>query len=279
MKEVIQAFGDTAALKVNQINTSKSKFFVSGMMAGFFIGLGIILIFTIGGLLSPISPELARIVMGVSFGIALSLVLMAGADLFTGNNMIMTIGTLEKRTTWKDTWKIWGFGFLANFAGSVTAAVLYFYSGLWQGATAEFITATASVKMNLPFMELLVRGILCNILVCLAIWCAFKLKSDTAKLIMIFWCLFAFITSGFEHSIANMTLLSIGLLVPHPETVTLAGMAHNLIPVSIGNMIGGIVFVGGAYWYTSSATVPKLDRAAKPAILQVERKTPESSAR
>ncbi|WP_416149916.1 formate/nitrite transporter family protein [Salipaludibacillus sp. HK11] len=257
MKEVIHAFADTAALKVTQMNTSKSKFFVSGMMAGFFVGLGIILIFTIGGLLSPISLAATRIVMGVSFGIALSLVLMAGADLFTGNNMIMTIGTLEKRTTWKDTWRIWGFGFVANFAGAVVVAALYYFSGLWQGAIAEFITTTSSAKMNAPFMELLVRGILCNILVCLAIWCSFKLKNETAKLIVIFWCLFAFITSGFEHSIANMTLLSIALMVPHPETVSLAGMAANLIPVSIGNMIGGIVFVGGAYWYTISETKPK----------------------
>lgn len=262
MKEVIQAFGDTAALKVVQLNTSKSKYFVSAMMAGFFIGLGIILIFTIGGLLSPISIAATKIVMGISFGIALSLVLIAGADLFTGNNMIMTIGTLEKRTKWKDTWRIWGFGFIANFAGSIVVAALYYYSGLWQGATADFITSTAAAKMNAPFMELLVRGILCNILVCLAIWCSFKLKDDTAKLIMIFWCLFAFITSGFEHSVANMTLLSIGLMVPHPETVSLVGMAANLIPVSLGNMIGGIVFVGGAYWYSLSDTKPKVSSAA-----------------
>jgi len=257
MKQVIEAFGDTAALKVDQINTSKSKYFVSAMMAGFFVGLGIILIFTIGGLLSPISIAATRIVMGVSFGIALSLVLMAGADLFTGNNMIMTIGTLEKRTTWKDTWRIWGFGYIANFAGAIVVAALYYFSGLWHGATADFITSTSSVKMNAPFMELLVRGILCNILVCLAIWCSFKLKDDTAKLIVIFWCLFAFITSGFEHSVANMTLFSIALMVPHPETVSLVGMAANLIPVSIGNMIGGIVFVGGAYWYSLSDTKPK----------------------
>ncbi|WP_317624096.1 formate/nitrite transporter family protein [Salipaludibacillus neizhouensis] len=260
MKEVIESFGNTAALKVGQMNASKGKFFVSGMMAGFFVGLGIILIFTIGGLLSPISIAATKIVMGVSFGVALSLVLMAGADLFTGNNMIMTIGTLEKQTTWKDAWKIWGFGFLANFAGSILAAALYFYSGLWQCATADFITATASAKMNAPFMELLVRGILCNILVCLAVWCSVKLKDDTAKLIMIFWCLFAFITSGFEHSIANMTVLSIGLMVPHPDTVSLAGMAANLIPVSIGNMIGGVVFVGAAYWYSISDTKPNRAR-------------------
>ena len=110
----------------------------------------------------------------------------------------------------------------------------------------------ASDKMNTPFVELLIRGILCNILVCLAAWCACKLKEETAKLIMIFWCLFAFITSGFEHSVANMTLLSLSLMVPHPETVSLAGLAANLVPVSIGNIIGGAVFVGAAYWFANT---------------------------
>jgi len=116
----------------------------------------------------------------------------------------------------------------------------------------DYVNSAASNKMNAPFIELLMRGILCNILVCLAVWCAYKLKEETAKLIIIYWCLFAFITSVFEHSVANMTLLSFSLLIPHPETVSLAGLTANLIPVTIGNVIGGVVFVGAAYWYGNS---------------------------
>ncbi|WP_238482805.1 formate/nitrite transporter family protein [Lederbergia galactosidilytica] len=249
MREALNTFANTAALKVNQLKTSKSKYVTMSMLAGFFIGLGIILIFTIGGLLVPSQFGGTKIVMGISFGIALSLVIMAGADLFTGNNMIMTIGTLMKKTTWGETAYVWLFSYLGNFAGSVLVAILFFYSGLAIGDTADFIVTTASVKMNAPFMELFVRGLLCNILVCLAVWCSVKLKSESAKLIMIFWCLFAFITSGFEHSVANMTLLSIALLVPHPETVTIMGMAANLIPVTLGNIVGGAIFVGAAYTY------------------------------
>jgi nitrite transporter len=219
------------------------------MLAGFFVGLGIILIFTIGGLLTPAGFAGTKVIMGLGFGIALSLVIMAGSDLFTGNNMIMTIGTLSKKTTWYDTLRIWLYSYAGSFIGSVLVAVLFYYTGLATGDTANFIVATAEAKMNAPFGELLVRGILCNILVCLAVWCSVKLKEETAKLIMIFWCLFAFITAGFEHSVANMTLLSISLLVPHAETVSLAGMAANLIPVSIGNIIGGAIFVGAAYWF------------------------------
>lgn len=252
MKATIGILGDSAVSKVKQYETSKSRYFVLTMMAGFFVGLGIILIFTIGGLLAPNGFVGTQIIMGVSFGIALSLVIMAGADLFTGNNMIMTIGTLEKKTTWLETSHIWFFSYIGNFVGSILIAVLFVYSGLAIGATGDYVNTIADSKMNAPFFELFIRGILCNILVCLAIWSATKLQNEAAKLIMIFWCLFAFITSGFEHSVANMTLLSISLLIPHPETVSMTGLVANLLPVSLGNIIGGAVFVGAAYWFSTS---------------------------
>lgn len=101
--------------------------------------------------------------------------------------------------------------------------------------------------MAAGFLPLLSRGILCNILVCVAVWCGFKCKSEAGKLIMIFWCLFVFITAGFEHSIANMTLLTVGLLEPSTYAVTLGGFAYNLLVVTLGNMIGGILFVAVPY--------------------------------
>ncbi|WP_249871670.1 formate/nitrite transporter family protein [Oceanobacillus saliphilus] len=249
MMETITAFSHTAVFKVNQLKSSKRKYFMMTMLAGLFVGLGVILIYTIGGQLEAFNFAGTKIVMGISFGIALSLVIMAGGDLFTGNNMIMTIGFLMKKTTVLDAGRIWLHSYFGNFAGSILVAALFFYSGLASGDTASYITSAASVKMNTPFMELFVRGILCNILVCLAVWCSVKLKDETAKLIMIFWCIFAFITSGFEHSVANMTLLSLSLMIPHPETVSIAGLFANLIPVSLGNIIGGAIFIGAAYWY------------------------------
>lgn len=264
MKEVLMTFGNTAAAKIAGLQKSKPKYLVGAMLAGFFVGLGIILIFTIGGMLAPTGFAGTKIIMGVSFGIALSLVIMAGADLFTGNNMVMTIGVLEKKVTWKATGQVWLYSYIGNFLGSLLVAAMFSYSGLAVDGVAGFITNAAAAKMNAPFMELLIRGILCNILVCLAVWCSVKLKDETAKLIMIFWCLFAFITSGFEHSVANMTLLSMALIIPHPDTVTIGGMFANLLPVTIGNIIGGAIFVGAAYWYNISektkGTVAKLKK-------------------
>ncbi len=109
----------------------------------------------------------------------------------------------------------------------------------------------AAAKMNGSAIELLARAILCNWLVCLALWMAGRTSNDAAKCIVIFWCLFAFIASGFEHSVANMTLFSVALLGEHPESVSLAGMAHNLVWVTLGNLISGSLFMGVAYWLYS----------------------------
>jgi nitrite transporter len=249
--DVIEKVSNSSIVKSNLLKKSKGKYLVSSALAGMFVGFGIILIFTIGGLLSSVNSPTTKIVMGMSFGVALSLVIMAGSELFTGNNMVMTIGTLEKKVTIGDTLNIWIFSFIGNLIGSILLAYMYSKSGLATGAIGEFIGKVSTAKMAAPAMELFIRGILCNILVCLAVWCSFKLKEETSKLIMIFWCLFVFITAGFEHSIANMTLLAIGLFIPHPATVTVSGYLYNIGIVTLGNMVGGILFVGIAYWYVS----------------------------
>src|SRR5207244_8136494 len=109
------------------------------------------------------------------------------------------------------------------------------------------VMKVAAAKMNGPAVALFARAILCNWLVCLAIWMSARVDSDSAKCIVIFWCLFAFIANGFEHSVANMTLLGLALAGNHPETVSVGGFAWNLLWVTLGNIVGGAVFVAGAY--------------------------------
>lgn len=246
-EELVQAMANLAVAKENLLKKGLAKYLVLSLFAGLYVGLGIILIFTIGGVVGD-SPY-KKVMMGVSFGIALSLVLMAGSELFTGNNMIMTVGSLEKKVSWMTTLKIWLYSYIGNLAGSIFAAWMFFMTGLSQGPVVDFILKTTEMKMNAPFMDLFFKGILCNILVCLAVLTFVKLKEETAKLIMIFWCLFAFITSGFEHSVANMTVLSIGLMLPHSEAISLMGFMNNLIPVTLGNIVGGAVVLGFGYWY------------------------------
>ncbi|MDF2676660.1 MAG: formate/nitrite family of transporter, partial [Bacillota bacterium] len=127
----------------------------------------------------------------------------------------------------------------------------FYKAGLATKNVGEFIAISSSLKMNASFTVLFFRGVLCNILVCLATWCSFKCKSESGKLIMIFWCLFAFITSGYEHSIANMTLLTIGLLSPLSADVSIFGYFYNILVVTLGNMVGGILFVAMPYFIIS----------------------------
>ena len=249
--EEINKVSISAAMKSKLLKKSKPKYLMAAAFAGVYVGFGTILAFTIGGLLAEVQSPGTRIVMGATFGIALSLVIMAGSELFTGNNMIMTIGSLEKKVTWIDSVNIWIYSFIGNFIGAIALAALFVGSGLVRGSTAAFILKVSQGKMALPITELFLRGILCNMLVCLAIWCAFKLKEETAKLIMIFWCLFAFITIGLEHSIANMTLLSVALMIPHTAAISIGGLVHNLLWVTLGNFLGGAVFIGAAYWFIS----------------------------
>lgn len=240
-----------AKAKVNLLKTNKPGYFISSMLAGLYVGMGIMLIFSIGGLLNSSGSPATRIVMGASFGVALSLVIMAGSELFTGNNFIMMAASLSKEVKWTDTLKVWVVSFAGNLVGSIIAGSMFYAAGLAIGPVGEFIGKTSAVKMSIPFWPLLMRGIFCNILVCLATWCSFRLKNEAAKLIMIFWCLFAFITSGFEHSIANMTLLTIGLLAPGAANVSIMGYAYNIGIVTVGNMIGGAIFLALPYYIIS----------------------------
>jgi nitrite transporter NirC len=258
-KETIIKFSEVAKNKESFLKQSPVKYFVYSMLAGFYVGLGIVLIFSIGAPLKEVNFPLLKALMGASFALALSLVIFAGSELFTGNNMIMIIGTLEKKVNWVATAKVWIVSFLGNLAGAILLAWIMAGTGLLSKQPLNsFIVDTSAMKMTLPFSELFFRGLLCNVLVCLAVWMCGRVKEETAKLILIFWCLFGFIGSGFEHSVANMSLLSMGIFAPHTNTaVSLLGFFNNLLPVTLGNIVGGSIFIGMVYWFVSSNKLAK----------------------
>ena len=247
--EEFAAVTKTAKAKAQFLKSNPLGYVLASMLAGAYIGFGILLIFSIGGMLE--GAPYAKIVMGLSFGIALSLVVIAGAELFTGNNFVMTAGALEKTVGWGQAVKLWVVCFIGNWAGSILLAVIFYGTGLADGPIGQFIADSAATKMSIDFLPLLLRGILCNTLVCLAVWCGFRCNSDSGKLIMIFWCLFAFITTGFEHSIANMTLLTISMLSPMDAAVSWGGYFYNLFTVTLGNLIAGAVVLALPYYRIS----------------------------
>ncbi|ASA23181.1 formate/nitrite transporter family protein [Paenibacillus donghaensis] len=260
--ESVENITAIAVGKRDQMNKSLPRYALAALLAGAYVGIGIILIFSLGAPLAAVKSPLQPLIMGASFGIALTLVVFAGSELFTGNNMFFTVSTLAGRTSMWDTIKNWVVVFIGNVAGAVVLALLIRGTGLFSAASPEHLIFAASAKkMSLPFSELFFRGILCNWLVCLALWMSARAKSESGKLILIWWCLFAFIASGYEHSVANMTLLSVAVLLPnHPETVSVAGWLHNMIPVTLGNIIGGGVFVGMAYWLISPVRAGRSNR-------------------
>lgn len=249
----VEAIIAAGIAKRDYMKREKLGYFIATLLAGAYVGFGIILIFTLGAPLAQAGSPFQPLVMGASFGIALTLVIIAGAELFTGNNMIFTISTLAGRTSVKDTLLNWAIVFVGNLIGAVVLSLIVKGTGLFNAAPGDHLIFTAAAKkMSAPVMELFFRGILCNWLVCLAIWMSMRLKGEGAKMFAIWWCLFAFIASGYEHSVANMTLLSVAMLLPnHPEAIDIAGWLHNMIPVTLGNMVGGILFVGLAYWRIS----------------------------
>src|SRR5438876_12266647 len=250
--ETIQTLGDQAAAKLTHQRRSLIGHLVRSMLAGMYVGAAIVLIFIIGGSLAKDAPGAVRLVMGVCFGGALTMVIFAGSELFTGSNLVLTLGVLTGKASVRDLADNWIWTWIGNLLGSVLLAVIVVRAGLFDAEPIRsFVLGLVEKKMNLPPEQLFWRAVLANWLVCLGVWMSARVKSETARILLIWWCMFTFITSGFEHSIANMCGLLIGLLLPHPETVTWSGYAYNLALATLGNIAGGALFVAGAYWLGS----------------------------
>jgi nitrite transporter NirC len=267
----IEAIAEQAAKKLAAQRQSLFAHLVRSMLAGMYVGVSIALIFTIGGTLATAAPFVVRLVMGVCFGCALNYVVFAGAELFTGSNLVLTLGVLVGKARIGDLLSNWVWTWLGNLAGSMILAWIVVQTGLFdnsgptQGVYA-FVQNIVAVKMNLPPMQLFWRAVLANWLVCLGVWMAARIQSEAARILMIWWCMFTFITCGFEHSIANMFGLLLGLLVPHSESISWAGYWYNLGLATLGNIVGGAVFVAGMYWLGSPEIRPAVQPAQESAL-------------
>ena len=233
--------------KLNLLKNTPAGYVISAVMAGIFIAFGGFVMLTVGGNLGTTGA--GKILMAASFAAALSLVVMAGAELFTGNNFVLASAAFAGEAKWGDAVKLWVICYIGNLAGSLLAAVLFHFTGLATGAVGEVIATVAAAKMGGGALNLFVKAIFCNMLVCLAVWCGSKMKTESGKLIMIFWCIFVFVLCGFEHSVANMTIMASGLLDPNGVAgLSVGGYVYNLAIVTVGNMIGGVGLVAWPYY-------------------------------
>ena len=251
-KTEMQKISDASEKKIAFMKKSPLSYILLSALAGIYLGFGIVLIFSISGPIAAAGGEAyLRLIMGATFGIALSLVIFAGSELFTGNNMVFAISSLQKRVGLGPIIILFIMCFIGNYLGSAFLAWLVVKGGSLPEASNQLILKVSAMKMSLSPQEAFIRGVLCNWLVCLAVWISLRTKEETARLIMIFWCLFAFIGSGFEHSIANQTLLSMAMFLPHGPEISISGFAHNQFFVALGNLVGGGAFVGAIYWFAS----------------------------
>lgn len=250
-KNEIDAVGTAAKGKVGLMNKNMTGYVLMSILAGVYIGFGCILMGIVGGYFTAGGSYATKLLCGLVFSVGLCFVTMAGAELFTGNNFVMAIGGMTKTVSWGAVVKLWVICWLGNLIGSLLTAGIFTLTGLASGDVGSFLATTAAAKMAGTPMNLFTKAILCNICVCIAIWCGTKLKSEGAKIAMNFCCVTTFVTCGFEHSIANMTFMSIGLMNPNGAAVSMGGFFYNLLIVTLGNMVGGILCVAVPYYLIS----------------------------
>lgn len=238
------------------LNQGVGRTFVLSLLAGFYIAFGAQLA-TVATQDSAVTlgVGVTRLLGGSVFSVGLMLVVVCGAELFTGNSLL-AVAALHGEISWKKMFENWFIVLLGNFIGAMFIAWLMYESRLWeQGRVAENAVKIATLKCQLSFSAAFVRGILCNWLVCLAVFMATSARDITGKLLACFVPIATFVASGFEHSIANIYYIPAALFIGG-STLTAENplswynfLVVNLIPVTIGNIVGGVVFVAGAYWY------------------------------
>jgi formate transporter len=252
------------ALRVETVGVAKARIpllsqAMLGALAGAFIGLGALsanIVFSDASL----GFAASRFFAGFVFSLGLVLVLVAGAELFTGNNLLAMAWGAGLLST-GDVLRNWAIVCVTNFIGALGLAVLVVYSGhlsMNGGAVGATAVKIAAAKCSLPFLSAFLRGVLCNVLVCMAVWMAFAGRSVVDKIVAIVPPVTAFVAAGFEHSIANMYIIPLAWFairldptlasVPGAQAVTLVNFGKNLAPVILGNLVGGSILVALVYW-------------------------------
>jgi formate/nitrite transporter len=278
-KEEFQHFSSTGldalppnamASRAEEIGVIKAKLPVSGLLtlavlAGAFIAMGAVFATTATAGTADLAFGVTRLLAGLTFSLGLILVVVAGAELFTGNNLIIMAWAGRRVTTARLLW-IWLLVYIGNFVGAIATAALVYLARQYEfggGAVGEQALAIGVAKTSLEFGQAVALGALCNALVCLAVWLTYSARTTADKILAVVPPIAAFVAAGFEHSVANMYFIPFALFVKSDAdalasaggTVDTAGLTweafflDNLLPVTLGNLIGGTIMVGAVYWF------------------------------
>lgn len=227
---------------------------IKAILAGVFLSYGGLFLLIIGGgsapLVATLGPGIQRMIQASVFPIGLIMIIINSAELFTGNTMILTVSTLQGKTTWLHLVISWTLSYFGNLTGSLFCeGMLVYYAGLLSDDPyLSFSIKLAEAKANLPWHEVFLRGIAANWLVCIAIWMATCARDLKSKVIAIYLPIWLFVAVGYEHSIANMFIVQVGMMLGANVSIG-KYIIQSLLPSTLGNIVGGAVFVGALHWY------------------------------
>lgn len=251
--QILEQAGKTAFAKADY---STKKILVLSFMAGAYIAFGALLAIVVGGGMPGIAaenPGLAKLLFGAAFPVGLMMVVMAGAELFTGNNAYFIPNVLNKKQSWSAPLRNWALVYVGNFVGAIVVA--YFFTHLTELVSADpwqtVVYKIAEGKTTAPFYKTFLKGIGANWLVCLALWMGMSAQHTSGKILGIWWPVMTFVALGYEHSIANMFFIPLAMFEGADISVY-TFVVKNLIPATLGNIVGGAFFVGTLYWYAYS---------------------------
>lgn len=244
---LVDAVDDLAALAATKSRSAADggRYLLASALAGAYVGVAVVLLLSVSAPLADTGSPFTKLVQGAVFGVALTLVVFAGAELFTGNAMFLVQGLYRRTVRPAQLASVWAVSLVGNLVGSLLFAAMVHAGGTLAGdAPRGLLAAVAAGKTAATGGQLFWRAVLCNLLVCLALWMAARATSDGAKLTVLWWALLAFVASGFEHSVANMTVFGLAAL---DGSATWAELARNLAWTVPGNVVGGGIIAGLGY--------------------------------
>lgn len=274
-RPIVEKSAASGLRKFSLLKEDPGRYLMRAVLAGMYLSIVVLVYWSLLNNLHD-SP-FGKVLASLFFGVGLSVIVFTHSELFTSNNMYLAVSSAEGKTTWPQTVALWTVCYLGNMIGAVVLTTLLYYAGVLDSLPPEHALNQGAVhKAEQAAQVIFFKGILANWVVCLAVWVALQLKEDLAKIVAMILVVFIFLYLGFEHSIANMGTFSMALL--SHGGLTFGQAIYNLIFSTLGNVVGGAVFVGLAYRYLSPEAMDQAEAAEAARELPPARKAPKAAA-
>ncbi|MCT4795507.1 formate/nitrite transporter family protein [Exiguobacterium alkaliphilum] len=252
-KQIVDYMEEAAHKKTTLLRHAFGQYALRSIVAGFLIGIGVVFAFSVGNMFIDVPGTM--LFAGMSFSVALVFIVWMGGELFTSNTMYLYTGAKRKRVSWRDLLAVWGVSWVGNLVGALLLVALVVGAhSMGEVGSDHLLAVVAAKKMGTDAFAIFLKGILCNVLVCIAIFMPLKTQHDVAKIMLTMLPVVAFFAAGFEHSIANMGIFGLALYYAPSEMVNVGLALNNLLFATLGNIVGGALFVAATYLHLNAQT-------------------------